>query len=166
MSRDSGPVNLEAMRDVTLAAAAAHSVDDVLRRIVDGIATCENVVLARIWLVQSEKDDRGERRWLQLVASNGTLRTPGADAKRLDGEFARVERGERKIGRIAASGQGMLLEGLDGGADWIARPGWARDEGVACFAGQPLVARGETLGVLALSSPLIVEPFLQAIEGR
>jgi transcriptional regulator with GAF, ATPase, and Fis domain len=151
-------VNLEAMRHVTLAAAAANSVDDVLRRIVDGIAECPNVVLARIWLVRTGKDDRGERRWLQLAASNGTLRTPGANPRRLDGDFARFEIGERKVGRIAASGQGMLLDRLGGGAEWIARPDWAAAEGVECFAGQPLVARGETLGVVGVFDRLSVPP--------
>ena len=34
--------------------------------------------------------------------------------------------------------------------DWIARPEWARAEGVRGFAGQPLVHRGQVLGVLAV----------------
>jgi transcriptional regulator of acetoin/glycerol metabolism len=87
-------------------------VEEVLRLIAEGIAVCGNVVLARIWLVRSGKDDRGEHRWLQLAASAGNLRTVGADSHRLDGAFARFEIGERKVGRIAASGEGLLLEGL------------------------------------------------------
>ncbi len=138
------------MKGVTLAAAGARSVEEVLRLIAEGIAVCANVVLARIWLIRTAKDDRGEHRWLQLAASAGNLRTVGADAQRLDGAFARFELGERKVGRIAASGEGLLLEGLAEGADWIARPEWARAEGVACFAGQPLVARGKVLGVLGV----------------
>jgi hypothetical protein len=34
--------------------------------------------------------------------------------------------------------------------DWVAIPDWARAEEVRGFAGQPLVHRGEALGVLAL----------------
>ena len=148
------------MKRVTLAAAAAGSLEDVLRLIVDGIAECTNVVLARIWLVSRD----GESAWLQLAASAGTLRTPASDPRRLDGQYARFEIGERKVGRIAASGEGLLLEGLDadGRGDWIARPEWAEAEGVCTFAGQPLVARGETLGVLGVfdRKPIPPENFL------
>ena len=34
-------------------------------------------------------------------------------------------------------------------AEWIARPDWARQEAMRGFAGQPLVFKGEILGVLA-----------------
>ena len=34
--------------------------------------------------------------------------------------------------------------------DWVVRPDWVRAEGVAGFGGQPLVYRGEVLGVLAV----------------
>ena len=34
--------------------------------------------------------------------------------------------------------------------DWVARPDWIRAEGVRGFAGQPLLFRGEVLGVLAV----------------
>jgi transcriptional regulator with GAF, ATPase, and Fis domain len=59
--------------------------------------------------------------------------------------------GARKVGRIALSGEPLeepeLSEPLP---DWVARPDWIRAEGIRGFAGQPLIHRGEVLGVLAV----------------
>jgi transcriptional regulator with GAF, ATPase, and Fis domain len=69
----------------------------------------------------------------------------------LDGSFRRMPFGARKVGRIALSGEPLeepeLSEPLP---DWVARPDWIRAEGIRGFAGQPLIHRGEVLGVLAV----------------
>ena len=133
-----------------LAIADARSTDDVLALLAAGIAACPNVALARIWLVQRAAHDRGEDRWLQLAASAGNLHAAGVDPRRLDGRFARFELGDRKIGRVATTGEGVLLGDLCADDPWIAEPAWIRSESIRAFAAQPLVARGETLGVLAV----------------
>lgn len=143
-------MNLEAMQGVILDVAAERDVDGILRDIVTGIANCPHVGLARIWLLRSEADDRGERSWLQLAASAGNLWASGANPTRLDGAFARMEVGDRKIGQVAATGRGILLNDLESNRAWIAEPEWARSEGLRSFAAQPLIARGEILGVLAV----------------
>jgi len=51
---------------------------------------------------------------------------------------------------VAATGKPLLLPVLSGGGDWFADGDWFRSEGVAAFAVQPLVFRGNVLGVLAL----------------
>jgi transcriptional regulator with GAF, ATPase, and Fis domain len=59
--------------------------------------------------------------------------------------------GVRKVGWIAATGEALEVPDLaDPFPDWVARPDWARAEGIRGFAGQPLVHRGEVLGVLAV----------------
>jgi transcriptional regulator with GAF, ATPase, and Fis domain len=143
-------MNLESMKQVTLAIAGAKASAEVLDRIVSGIAECKNVALARIWLIETEKDDRGSRSWLQLAASAGNLATTGVDARRLDGRFSRFEIGDRKIGRVAQSGEGIHLPDIEVDESWIADPAWAISEGIRAFAAQPLVARGEVLGVLGV----------------
>jgi len=59
--------------------------------------------------------------------------------------------GTRKVGRIALTGEPLeepeLTEPL---SDWVARPDWIRAEGIRGFAGQPMIHRGEVLGVLAV----------------
>ncbi len=73
-----------------------------------------------------------------------------ADYGRLDGRFRRFPLGVRKIGQVALSGEPLLLAGLAGIEEWIAEPRWWVREGLSSFAAQPLVYRGETLGVLAV----------------
>ena len=143
-------VNIESMQGVMLAIAAARSNPDVLRQIVEGIASCRNVVLARIWLIESAADDRGERRWLQLAASAGNPGPTRFDPTSLDDRFARFELGQGKVGRVGLTGVGVHFERLAGHDSWVFDKEWAAAEGVASFAAQPLVARGQTLGVLAL----------------
>jgi transcriptional regulator with GAF, ATPase, and Fis domain len=143
-------VKIEVMQSVMLALAAARSSPEVLRQIVEGIASCRNVVLARIWLTKCVADDRGERRWLELAASAGNPGATRFDPLRLDGRFARFELGQGKVGRVAVTGVGVHFERLAGQDGWLFDPQWAAAEGVVSFAAQPLVARGETLGVLGL----------------
>ncbi len=139
--------------------AGNRSLTEVLSAVVGGIARCPNLVLARIWLVQDgdicdscrfrpECPDR--TRCLHLVASAGNPRGGSQDSTRLDGAFRRFPLGVRKIGQVGASGQPLLLPDLEGAEEWIADPDWIRREGVRTFAAQPLVFRGEVLGVLAL----------------
>ena len=87
------------------------------------------------------------------MASAGKPTKSGVeDWSRLDGDFRRFPLGERKIGKIGATGEPLLLTNLRAESDWIARPKWAESEGIQSFAGQPLIFRGEVLGVLAVFS--------------
>ncbi|MBI2189875.1 MAG: sigma 54-interacting transcriptional regulator [Acidobacteria bacterium] len=142
-----------------VATARQRGLNDVLRTMIDGIAQCANVVLARIWLmtrsdlcslcrVRDESPDHTA--WLHLVASAGTSRDPQADYGRLDGAFHRFSLGERKIGHVAKTGEPLLLAGLRGDEEWLADRAWVEREGIRTVAAQPLVFHGETLGVLAL----------------
>jgi transcriptional regulator with GAF, ATPase, and Fis domain len=139
--------------------AQNRSLPDVLRAVVSGIAQCKNVVLARIWLVRAgdlcetcrfraECPDR--TRCLHLVASAGNPRDRKQDYARLEGAFRRFPLGVRKIGRVGQSGEPLLLADVRGNEEWIAEPKWMKREGVRTFAAQPLVFRGEVLGVLAI----------------
>jgi len=56
----------------------------------------------------------------------------------------------RKIGRVAKSGEPLLLSGLRGDEEWMADPAWMKREQVKTFAAQPLIFRDEVLGVLAI----------------
>jgi transcriptional regulator with GAF, ATPase, and Fis domain len=144
---------------VMVATAAQRGLSEVLRTMTEGIAECANVVLARIWLVvpsdlcdvcrQRPGGDRDKA--LHLVASAGTSRSQGASYRRLDGAFHRFAIGERKIGRVAESGEPLLLADMDvhGDEEW-ADAEWIRAEGIRTVAAQPLLFRGEVLGVLAL----------------
>jgi transcriptional regulator with GAF, ATPase, and Fis domain len=154
----SDPLDPEALQAVALAVAGERSVDAVLARIVQGVAGQPDVALARVWLVRPgdicetcrmRPSCPDQSRCLHLVASAGTPHaSPGEDWSRLNGDFRRFPLGVFKVGRVGASGSAVLLN--DPSADAWARTEWVKREGIAAFAGQPLVFRGEILGVLAV----------------
>jgi len=151
-------MNCANLPEVMVSMAEHRSLTEVLRAIVTGIAHCPSVVLARIWLIQpgdicAECPLRAEcpdqTQCLHLVASAGRSRA-GADHTQLTGRFRRFPLGVRKIGRVAESGEPFLQRDVRGDEDWIAEPAWMRREQVRTVAAQPLMFRGERLGVLAL----------------
>jgi transcriptional regulator with GAF, ATPase, and Fis domain len=142
-----------------VAVAQNLSLPQVLRTLVTGITECQHVVLTRLWLFgpgdlcascRFADDCANRTRCLHLEASAGNVRTPGVDPDNLHGSFRRFPTGHRKIGRVAATGEPLLLRSLHGDEPWIVDQQWFRDEGVHSFAAQPLVFRGEVLGVLAV----------------
>ncbi len=149
-------------KSLLLAMAQQRSVEDVLRLVVAELASSEAVALARIWLIRpgagcetcpmrSQCPD--QTNCLHLVASAGTSVVGPDDAlHRIDGSFRRFPLGVRKVGRIALTGEPLEIQNIDGAPDWLANPKWAKDEGIRGFGGQPLVHRGQVLGVLGVFS--------------
>jgi transcriptional regulator with GAF, ATPase, and Fis domain len=141
--------------------ALQQSVPSLLDLIVTRLSENNRVALVRIWLAQPTSDCsecattdlcRTQSQCLYLVASAGrSVVSPGVEWTRIEGAFRRFPFGARKVGRIALTGQALeepdLTEPLP---DWIAQPDWVRAEGVRGFAGQPIIHRGELLGVLAV----------------
>ena len=125
-----------------------------------GLTGGAGLALARVWLVGTggpcdacpmHAECPDQTRCLHLVASAGNPRNePQQRWSRIDGDFRRFPLGVRKVGRIAATGESLLIAEIERDAAWIARPEWARAEGIRSFAGHPLVFRGEVLGVLAV----------------
>jgi transcriptional regulator with GAF, ATPase, and Fis domain len=68
----------------------------------------------------------------------------------VDGDFRRFPVGQRKVGSVAATGEAVCVEDAGQDSKWIARRDWAEREGILGFGGQPLVYRGEILGVLGV----------------
>jgi transcriptional regulator with GAF, ATPase, and Fis domain len=150
----------EALQAIALAVAQERAVDVILSQIVGGLTEETGIALARVWLkgpgdrcascpMLSECPSRTT--CLHLVASAGRS-TTGQLWNRLDGDFARIPLGVRKIGVVAVDGNPMVIPELAKDDRWILRPEWARRERIKSFAGQPLVFRGEVLGVLAVFS--------------
>jgi transcriptional regulator with GAF, ATPase, and Fis domain len=149
-------MHFEALQELALRLSGERSVDAVLHLIVDGLAQQSDVALARVW-VAGPGDVCSSCRMrpvcpdqtvcLHLSASSGTS-LEGEQWPRIDGYFSRVPFGQFKVGSIAADRTGLLL--TDPRSEQWARPEWVRHESIACFAGQPLVFRDETLGVLAV----------------
>jgi transcriptional regulator with GAF, ATPase, and Fis domain len=151
----------EALQSLALEVGEARSADAVLGRIVRGLAALENVALARVWLIapgdicescRMRPECPDQARCLHLAASAGSPIASQEDWSRLTGDFRRIPLNVRKVGEIGASGAPILIAENLAESRWIARPQWARDERIVSFAGQPLIFRGEIMGVLALFS--------------
>ena len=141
--------------------AKEHHLPELLRLLVSRLTDSPRVAMARVWLVRSgdicescpmKNECPNREQCLHLVASAGrSTADAGVEWTRLDGAFRRFPLGVRKVGRIWASGEAIEAPDLSTGApDWVAKPDWLRAEGISGFGGQPLVHRGETLGVLAV----------------
>lgn len=149
----------DSLKMLLLEMAQEHAVDSLLGMIVRQLTHRPHVALARIWLIkeggcpcparEAACDDNA--RCLHLMASQGRpMADTQADWSRLDGDFSRFPLGARKVGWIAATGKAVEVNDIEMDSKWIARPEWARREGILGFGGQPLLYRGEVLGVLAI----------------
>ena len=149
----------EPLKTLLLEMAQEHTVATLLEMIVRQLTRRPHVALARIWLIQeggcpcpakeTACDDKAT--CLHLVASEGRpLADKQADWSRLDGDFSRFPLGVRKVGWIAATGKAVEVNDIEKDSKWIAKPWWARREGILGFGGQPLLYKGEVLGVLAV----------------
>jgi transcriptional regulator with GAF, ATPase, and Fis domain len=141
--------------------AQQQSVPALLQLVVTRLSESGGVALVRVWLAQVTSSCVGcpsidvcrtQMQCLHLVASGGrSAVSPGIEWNNIDGAFRRMPFGIRKVGRIALTGEPLeepaLSEHLP---DWVARPEWIRAESIRGFAGQPMIHRGEVLGVLAL----------------
>lgn len=152
-------MDTKALQSVAVAMASEKSVDKVLNSIVEGLAQQSCLALARIWLI--DKGDicdscmmrvacPNQERCLHLVASKGAPLNPENDWSRISGEFKRFPLGFKKIGQIGATGEPIHIRDIESEDGWIARKEWAKSEKIKSFAGQPLIFRGEILGVLGV----------------
>ncbi|HEV2169581.1 MAG TPA: sigma-54-dependent Fis family transcriptional regulator, partial [Candidatus Binatus sp.] len=154
-------MEFQSLQSLALEVGEARTAEEVLQRIVGGLAAQSDVALARVWLVLpgdicqscrmvAECEDRA--RCLHIAASAGNPVASAEDWSRLNGDFRRMPLNARKVGQIGASGKPILISRDLDQSQWVARPDWARREGIMSFAGHPLVFRGEIFGVLAVFS--------------
>ncbi len=150
-------------KQLLLDLACERSLPTLLELLVSRMAESPRVSLARLWLIQKSLDCSGclmsaecpdRSACLHLVASGGRSTVdPSVKWSRIDGAFRRFPMGVRKVGRIAATGEPVEVPDMAALIqDWVVRPEWVRAEGISGFGGQPLVYRGEVLGVLAIFS--------------
>ena len=145
--------------DLLLALPQEHDMERLLRLVTDSIHDREEVALVRIWV--KKPGDICERCYLReecpsqvecmhLVASSGqSIDEPDITWNRLDGSFSRFPIGVRKIGYVAEKGEAVTVN-LKDDDSWLANADWVKKEGILAINSQPLIFRGEVLGVLAI----------------
>ena len=139
----------ESIQDLLLDLAGQRELEALLELVVKRLSAIDEVALARVWLVREDESD--SKPYLQLVASAGSPLDPSSgDWSRIDGDFSRFAIGERKVGSVAENSATVWVRDTREDSSWISRPEWADKEGILGFGGQPLVFRGEVLGVLGV----------------
>lgn len=152
-------LEFENVKGLLLEMAQQHSVDVVLKTATSTLGKMPGVALVRVWLVRpgdicsackdmARCDDKA--RCLHLMAGYGKSVVDGATWMHTDGAFSRFPLGVLKVGEIAKSGCPVEVVDIDYSSTWLADAKWARREGIRSFGGQPLVCRGEVLGVLSV----------------
>lgn len=150
------------IKTLLLDLAQQRAVEDVLSLAVKSLGTARDSALVRIWLVEPDSacpecvesaTCAGHGRCLHLRASYGRSRVDERLWTQTEqSNFYRFPLGSRKVGAIAMTNKPLEVGFISGTEPWIADPDWIRQEGIVSFAGQPLVCRGETLGVIAVFS--------------
>lgn len=133
-------------RDLRLSLASCESLEPLLRVAVDGLAE-QGAALARVWL----RDPHPGASALRLAASAGRPRVArSSDWTRIDGAFRSFHVASGTLGASAAKGEHVVVRDVQRAPRRIARPEWARREGIHGFAALPLARAGRVLGVLAV----------------
>jgi len=155
-------VEFDSLRTLLLEMAQERSLDKLLALIVQQLAMRPPIALARMWLLgpgdicascpmRAECPD--QTNCLHLVASAGrSVVKPDEDWSYLGGHFRRFPLGVRKVGQIASQGESIVIRDIEEDRRWIARPDWAQHEGIRGFEGQPIMHKGQVLGVLGVFS--------------
>lgn len=153
------PTDVDLLKRLLLDMSQQRSVENVLKLVVDRMTSQPDVALARIWLVgpgdlcsncHMRDDCPDQNSCLHLVASAGRSTQSGEAWTNLDGFFRRFPFGVRKVGKIASTGEPIEVPDIAEHPEILARPDWAKAEGIRALGGQPLVHQGEVLGVLAV----------------
>jgi len=148
------------LKALLLDLTAERSLDGLLQLIVTRVAAMSHVAMCRIWLIDDgdicstcplRADCPDQTRCLHLVASAGqSIVNESIRWDRLDGRFRRFPLGVRKVGHVAVSGDAVVVWDTNKDMKWIVDADWVDRESIRGMAAQPLVFRGEVIGVLAV----------------
>ncbi|ODA40897.1 sigma 54-interacting transcriptional regulator [Desulfosporosinus sp. BG] len=167
MTQTNFNLDFESFQLLLLEMAQQRSVDELLQLVTSSLASTCNVALARVWMITpgdicntcneyAACQDRS--RCLHLMASRGLSIDNTTNWNTIEhGAFRRFPIGVRKVGRIASSGQPGNVSAICGNSDWIADRAWVKKEHIASFVGQPLIFKGEVLGVLAMFTRIALD---------
>ena len=160
------------LRTLLLDVVGERSTERLPHLIVQRVASMPHVALCRMWLIEDgDICDRcllrdecpDQSRCLHLVASAGrSVIDEATKWEKLDGRFMRFPIGARKVGHVAASGDAVVVWDTAKDMKWIADLDWVRRESIRGLAAQPMVFRGEVIGVLAvfMRVPVIVDELI------
>lgn len=167
MNQNHFNLDFKSFQSLLLEMAQQRSVDELLQLVTSSLALNCNVALARVWMIApgdicNTCDEyaacQDKSRCLHLMASRGISLDNTTTWNTIEhSAFRRFPIGARKVGRIASSGQPGNVSAISGSSDWIADRTWVKKEHIVSFVGQPLIYKGEVLGVLAMFTHIALE---------
>jgi transcriptional regulator with GAF, ATPase, and Fis domain len=140
--------------------AHEQSVERLLQKLILRAMERPQTACVQIWLV--DKGDLcsvcpqrlkcpDQTRCLHLVAGGGnSLSSSGAGVPRFDDPNARMPLGVGLVGKVAATGQQLVLNGLNGRPGESGELDCLKREQIRGFNGSPITFKGEVLGVIAV----------------
>lgn len=152
---------MQDVQHLLLEMARCRTLEEIFDLVASTLGCLPDVALCRIWLQEQADpalcsncrqfyDCRDHRHCLRLVVSAGRSLVSDADWTQLDGTHRRFALGCGKVGLIAASGEAFHVSDVSPDMPWVTAPDWIAREQIRDFLGQPLLYRGQVLGVLAL----------------
>ena len=160
------------LKALLLDLTAERSLDGLLQLIVTRVAAMSHVAMCRIWLIEDgdicdtcplRAECPDQTRCLHLVASAGqSIVDESIQWDRLDGGFRRFPLGVRKVGHVAVTGDAVVVWDTAKDMKWVADADWVARESIRGMAAQPLVFRGEVIGVLAVFTriPVVMDELI------
>lgn len=138
--------------DIGVALTRGVTMREMLQACAEAVVTHMDAAFARVWTL----DPSGTV--LELQASAGLY-------THLDGPHGRVAIGKMKIGLIAQERKPHLTNQVLGDPR-VSDQAWARREGMAAFAGFPLIVGEQLVGVLAMfAKHALTEDDVAALDG-
>ena len=144
-------VDLQRVNRIAQSFAGSLDANVIATTITEALVKEFGCAFARLWLTEPD------RKSLRLVASSG-LHT------RLDGDFAQVPMGAYKVGKIAQNRVPFLSNQLIQ-ESWVKDRDWAIANKLQGFAGYPLIAKNQVIGVLvSFSHQTMATEFLEVLQ--
>jgi transcriptional regulator with GAF, ATPase, and Fis domain len=157
----------EPLKTLLLELAQERSLEALLPLVVSRLVEREDVALARVWLLapgdvcaacpnRTACEDRTQCLHLAASAARPLDGEPVLHTNLL-GSFRRIPVGAFKVGKVAKTISTVVV--TDPAHDpHIKRHEWVASERILGFAGQPLVTRGELIGVLGVFLRVTITP--------
>jgi formate hydrogenlyase transcriptional activator len=139
--------------------AHEQSVEHLLHKLVRSVMARANLICFQVWLV--DKGDLcsvcpqrpncpDQTRCLHLVVGGGnSLSNSEERVLHCVDHNTRMPLGVGLVGKVAATGQQLVLNGFDSRPAELAGLDWLEQDQIRAFSGSPIMYKGEVLGVMA-----------------
>jgi transcriptional regulator with GAF, ATPase, and Fis domain len=145
--------------NLLLEIAHEQSVEQLLHKLVRSVMRRANLACFQVWLIDQgdlcpvcpqKPNCPDQTRCLHLVAGGGnSISGSETGVPHCVDANARMPLGVGLVGKVAATGQQLVLNGFDARPTELAGLDWLEQEQICGFSGSPITFKGEVLGVLA-----------------